>query len=94
MCHIIHTMNPICIDTKAMHREFCSRLEAKGLLSHPKVVFELKQRNMCADMDFSDPDQYCAQFETKEALAIRRIDEQKCSKQISALEKFTRGFNL
>jgi hypothetical protein len=76
-----------------MHREFCSRLEAKGLLSHPKVVFELKQRNMCADMDFSDPDQYCAQFETKEALALRQLDKQNCPNQISALPNFRGDFS-
>lgn len=63
------------------------------MMSHPKVAVELSSRQLCGAVDFSDPEQYCARFETPEAIALRKLDAQKCPTQVSTVPRFAGDFS-
>jgi len=74
------------------HRAFCGRLEAHGLRNHPVVTQELTAAKLCGDLDWSDPEQFCQQFETAVALSSRAKDVQKCGIQIPSMKAFRGPF--
>mmetsp|Transcript_11369 Transcript_11369/g.26708 ORF Transcript_11369/g.26708 Transcript_11369/m.26708 type:complete len:635 (+) Transcript_11369:210-2114(+) len=72
-----------------VHREFCRRLEAAGLMGHPQVARELEAGALCSSLDFGDPEQFCAHFhESAGALAFRERDAQRCKLQVPSFHTF------
>ena len=74
------------------HRAFCARLETHGLRDHPAVTQELAGAKLCGELDWSDPEQFCSQFETPETQVTRKRDVEKCGIQISSMKVFRGQF--
>jgi len=68
------------------------RLESHGLMTHPMVAREMREGRLCGDLDFSDAEQFCATFETPDALAARKLDAKNCDRQIPSMKVFRGPF--
>lgn len=81
-----------CALYEAAHRDFCARLLKHGLMRNPMVIEELGRSGLCGELDFSDPDQFCAKFETPEVLEFRKADKARCISQVRSMEVFRGQF--
>ena len=62
-------------------------------MANPMVAAELAEGRLCGDLDFSDPEQYCAAFcETPEVLRFREADAKHCERQVPSMRVFRGPF--
>lgn len=76
---------------EGVHREFCERLKAAGLWEHPMVQAEITGARLCGLLDWSDKEQFCAQFETSEWEERRSKDRRKCARHHPGMVRFRGG---
>lgn len=60
------------------HRLFCDRLEEAGLRQRQDIQLELKENNLCGNVDFSNVEHVCAPLETPEAKANFKLLRAPC----------------